>query len=440
MNNFQTILVAIFLAFFVFGVLIFSGVLKIGGNKTGVSAISGNLVIWGDLPKSQVGSLFENGLPSTSGSVSIKYVEQKREDYQQNLIEAFAKDEGPDLFILSPDMILKNSNFIYKIPYTSYPEKAFTTSYIDGADILLSNDGVTGYPLLVDPLVLYYNKNMLSNESILYPPATWDELFNLSSKLTKKKDDGTILQSMIALGQYDNVNHSKDILSMLLLQSNNPLVSRTDTGYRLAIRDALPSGDSPFEQIVNFFLEFSNPSNESYSWNRSEPNSLDMFTSGKLAFYIGYGSELFNIESINPNLSFDVAGIPQTKGTSIKRTYGDMYTMVVSKKSKNLTSAFGITTLITAPDFLKELSTATSLPTMNRSLLNDKPADPSMLTFFNSAVISRSWLDPDKGKTDSIFKELIENSLSNKLSVTDAIAKASNQMDLIVRSYDVKKK
>lgn len=439
MNNFQTILVAIFLAFFVFGVLIFSGVLKVGGSKTGVNAISGKLVIWGDLPKSQVGSLFENGLPSTSGSFSIKYVEQNKNTYQQNLIEAFAKDEGPDLFILSQDMILKNSNFIYKIPYASYPEKAFTTSYIDGADILLANDGVIGYPLLVDPMVLFYNKDMLSNESILYPPATWDELFNLNSKLTKVKNDGTILQSMIALGQYDNVNHSKDILSMLLLQSNNPIISRTDTGYHLAIKDSLPNGVAPLEQIVNFFLSFSNPSNVSYSWNRSEPNSLDMFTSDKLAFYVGYGSELFNIESINPNLSFDVTSIPQTKGTSIKRTYGNMYTMVVSKKSKNLTSAFGVTTFITAPDFLKQLAAATSIPTMNRSLLNNKPTDPSMLTFFDSAVISHSWLDPNKEETNSIFKELIDNSLSNKLSVTEAIDKAFNQIDLIVRSYETKK-
>ena len=439
MNNFQTILVAIFLAFFVFGVLIFSGVLKIGGSKKGVDAITGKVVIWGDLPKNEVANLFETGLSNSSGSFSIKYVQQNKDQYQQNLIEAFAKDEGPDLFILDSDMILKNSNFIYKIPYASFPEKIFKTAYIDGGDILLSNDGVIGYPLLVDPMVLYFNKDMLSNESILYPPATWDELFNLSSKLTKKKSNGAIDQSMIALGQYDNVNHSRDILSMLLLQSNNPIVSRTDIGYRLAVKDPLPNGAAPFEQIVNFFLEFSNPSNTSYSWNRSLPNSFDMFTSGKLAFYVGYASELFKIQSVNPNLSFDVTNIPQTKGVDLKRTYGEMKTLVVSKKSKNLASAFGVTTLINDPAFLKELAIATSLPTTNRALLNDKPTDPYLLTFFNSAVISRSWLDPDREQTNLILKEIIENSLSNKLSVADAIDKASNQWDIILRSYDVKK-
>lgn len=438
MNNFQTILVAIFLAFFVFGVLIFSGVLKIGGSKTGVDAITGKIMIWGDLPKSQMTELFTNTLQN-GGTFSVSYVEQKKDSYQQNLIEAIAKGEAPDLFILSSDMLLQNSIFTYKIPYANFPEKNFRSSYIDGADILLAQDGVMGFPLVVDPLVLYYNKNMLSNESILYPPATWDELFTLSDKLNKKKTDGSIGQSMIALGQYDNVNHAKEILSMLLLQSNNPIITKSDTGYSLVMADSLPSGVTPFEQIVNFYLEFSNPSNTSYSWNRSLPNSFDMFTSGKLAFYIGYASELFNIQSVNPNLSFDVAEIPQTKGSDIKRTYGNMYTMVVNKNSKNLVSAFGITTLINAPEFIKQIATSLSLPSMNRVLLNDKPADPYLLTFFNSAVIARSWLDPNNTETNSIFKEMIENSLSNKLSVGDAIDKAAQQIGLIVKTYDIKK-
>lgn len=438
MNNFQTILVAIFLAFFVFGVLIFSGALKIGNNKSGTAAITGQITIWGDIPEREVGSLLVRELPDTDNTFTVTYVEQNKDQYQQNLIEAFAKDEGPDLFILSSDMILKNSDFIYKIPYSNFPEKDFKTAYIDGAGILLGPDGILGYPLIVDPLVLYYNKNMLSNEGILYPPTTWDELFNLSNKLIKKNKDGTISQGMIALGQYDNVNHSKDILSMLLLQSNNKIVSRTDTGYSLVIKDSALGGVSPFEQIVNFFLEFSNPSNESYTWNRSLPNSFDMFTSSKLAFYIGYASELFKIQSVNPNLSFDVTMVPQTKGTNIKRTYGDMHTLVINKKSKNLPGAFGVANLINAPDFLKEMAVRTSLPTMNRMLLNEKPADSYLLTFFNSSVIANSWLDPDSKASNSIFKEMIENSLSNKLSVNEAIGKASDQLELIMRAYEKK--
>lgn len=431
MNNFQTILVAIFLAFFVFGVLIFSGIINLG-SKGGSNAISGKITVWGTLPALEVSDLFAN-MGGSGSNFSVSYVEQKKETYQQDLIEAFAKNAGPDLFILPSDMVLKNNDFIYKIPYANLSEKTFKSSFIDGANIYLAKDGVMGYPILVDPLVLYYNKNILTNQSILYPPTTWDELFNLSDKLIKKDANGNISQGMIALGQYDNVNHVKDILSMLLLQSANPIVSRTDTGYRLAIKDNALDGSSPFENIVNFFLEFSNPSNTSYSWNRSLPSSLDMFTSGKLAFYIGYSSELFNIESVNPNLSFDVAMIPQTKGANIKRTYGNFYNMFINKNSKNISGAYGVASLVNDPAFLKELSVKTSIPTAKRSLLNEKPEDPYLTTFFDSAIVANSWLDPDQAETNSIFKELIENSLSNKLSVEQAITKAYNQMDLIIK-------
>ncbi len=435
MNNFQTILIASFLAFFIFGVLIFSGLINIG--NSGKSTIAGKVTIWGTIPYDQAGELFKD-MGGSNGSVTIDYTEQDKTTYQQNLIEAFAKDQGPDLFILTPDMLLKNKTFISEIPYASYSQSLFKTNYIDGADILLDTDGFMGYPLLVDPIVLYYNKNILANNSVLYPPSTWDDLINLSTTLIKRDPDGTLSQKMIGLGEYDNVNHSKDLLSLILIQSGNPMVTTTDKGYRMTLKDDAPDKTYPFEQVINFFLGFSNPSKDSYTWDRSMPNSFDVFTSNKLAFYLGYSSELFKIKSMNPNMSFDVTSVPQPKGTDTLRTYGNIYTLVANKKSKNLNSAFGVASLITDPANLKELGIRASLPTASRALLSVKPSDPYLLTFFNSAIISHSWLDPDREQTDSIFRNLIENSLSNKLSVVDAIDKASGQMDLIIKNYNKK--
>ena len=74
-----------------------------------------------------------------------------------------------------------------------------------------------------------------------------------------------------------------------------------------------------------------------------------------------------------------------------------------------------------------------SLPPVSRALLSDKPTDnPYLFTFFNGALISKSWPDPDKIKSDSIFKELIENILSNNLSVSAAISKAQGQFVLLL--------
>jgi ABC-type glycerol-3-phosphate transport system substrate-binding protein len=432
MSNFQTILVAIFLAFFVFAVLIFSGVIKIDGLTGKDNLPKGKVVVWGTFPSSSLSKVFDD-ISKDNKELNVSYKRKDTSFYQEDLIEAFANGEGPDLFIITADMIQKNENFLYKIPYTSYPEKTFRESYIDGADIYLDTEGVLGFPLVVDPLVLYYNKDILSNEGIVSPPKTWDELFILNSSLTKKENSGAISESMIAMGQYGNVNNVKDILSMLLAQNDNPIIKRGEkTGYVSTLDDSTSSTFvSPVEAVLKFFLEFSNSSSAVYSWNRSLPNSLDMFVGGELAFYLGKASELFTIESMNPNLSFDVTQVPQIKDTKAKRTIGDIYLTAINKRSTNLTSAFGVATMLSQGEVAKAFGAAVSLPPTSRALLSEKPTDNYLFTFFNSALISRTWLDPDKAKSDMIFRELIENLLSNQLSMDIAINKAEGQLELL---------
>ena len=157
-----------------------------------------------------------------------------------------------------------------------------------------------------------------------------------------------------------------------------------------------------------------------------------MFTGGKLAIYLGRASELFKIESINPNLSFDTAPILQTKGVDTKRTYGDIYAVAINKKSSNLTAAVGVSGLLTTSDNASNLAKAVSLPPVLRSLLAEKPTDPYLSTFFSSAIISKSWADPNSVSSDVLFNELIQNILSNRLSVSDAINKAQSEFEQIV--------
>jgi hypothetical protein len=158
-----------------------------------------------------------------------------------------------------------------------------------------------------------------------------------------------------------------------------------------------------------------------------------MFTSGKLAFCIGRASELFKIQSLNPNLSFNVVELPQMKDTNFKRTYAEIYALVVNKKSANLPSALGVAGRMAQAEPSKTISLKSSLPPVLRNLLAEKPRESAHLeTFFNSSIISRSWLDPDENKTDLIFRDLIENISSNTLSTKESINKLDNQMDLLI--------
>ena len=437
MTNFQTILLGIFIGGFVFAVLIFSGLINLDSKETSEIGLSGNIVIWGVLPRSYFTEAMDL-MSSKNEGLYLKYVEKKIDTYQTELVEAFAKGVGPDIYIISTDMIKENESFVYKIPYTSYPEKNFKSSYVEGADIYLDGQGVFGFPILSDPLVLYYNNDILSNNSIVNPPKTWDELFDLNSKLTKKDGNGIISQSMIALGSYNNVNHAKDILATLLIQNGNNLIRKeiedVNTVYSSVLREN-PLGYSvlPIDATLDFYMIFSNMSSPYYSWNRALPNSLDMFTSGKLAFYIGRASELFKIQSQNPNLSFNVTELPQMKDTNFKRTYAEIYAMVVNKNSVNLSSSVGVAGSFALVDNSRTISTLSSLPPVLRSLLSERPKDNSYLeTFFDSVIISRSWLDPNEKKTEVIFRDLIENISSNALGVSDAVNKANSQINLLI--------
>ena len=433
MNNLQTILVSVFLAFFVFAVLIFSGLIKLGGSSsTSATGPTGKVVIWGTFPSSALANAFD-GLSETNHDLIISYVQKDPTTYQQSLVDAFARGTGPDLFFMSQDMVSKFEPFAYKVPFASYPQKTFTDSFIDGSSVYLAPDGVIGFPIVVDPMVVYYNKDLFSNAGLAQPPTYWDELFDLNSRLTKAKDDGTISQSLIALGRFDNLKNAKDILATLLLQNGDAIVNRTDAGYT-AVLDS--GGSSLFTQpiaILSFFTEFSDPSNGGYSWNSALPNSFDFFTSGHSAIYLGRASELFKIQSTNPNLSFDVAEMLQTRNTSANHTYGAIYALSVNKSSKNLSAAFGAAGLISAGDSAKNIALALSLPPASRSLLAVRPdTNPYMLTFFNSAIFARTWLDPSSTASDKVFAELVQNILSNKLSIADALAKAQSQLDILI--------
>ncbi len=432
-NKFQTIFLGVFLAFFVFAVMIFAGILPIGKSKSAQSAIVGNVTIWGTFPSSALSPIVRD-MNSKNKNLRVSYQYHDERNYQQDLIEAFALGKGPDLFLVSDDMLVRNTPFLSQLPYVSYPEKAFRDTFIDGADILLGSTGLLGMPVVVDPLVLYYNKDLLANEGIAKVPESWDQLFDLSSKLTKKQSDGTINQSMIGLGGFENINHAKDILALLLLQSGDPITERVPgkDSVIAVMKNAFGLPVSPLESVLSFYTSFGTATSDVYSWNRGLPNSKELFTAGKLAFYVGRASELFSIESINPNLSFDVTKVFQTKGTQTTRTYGKIYSLGINNKSPNAVASAGVMSLFVVPDTSKALALALSLPPVQRTLLASVPTDPYLYSFYKSAIVARGWLDPDTTATDTIFRDMIQNILSNKFSVRDAGTKAHGQLEALL--------
>src|SRR5690606_22468237 len=143
------------------------------------------------------------------------------------------------------------------------------STYIDGAEIFALSDGLYAYPIAVDPLMLYWNRDLLTNAGFLAPPATWAELVNTyTSALTTREFDRSITQSAVALGEYQNIRNSFGIISSLLIQAGSRLVSESGTQYQIMLNESL-AGGTPLRSVADFYTRFSRPNNTLYSWNRS---------------------------------------------------------------------------------------------------------------------------------------------------------------------------
>ncbi len=400
-STFQIILMVVFGLAIVIGVMVFAGFIKIGGKSS--SAVTGNVEIWGTIPSSSI-SPFIDSFEAVHKDLTIRYVTKDPSTFNTNLTEALASGKGPDIVFVNQDLLLKNISRIFTIPYASFPQRTIEDNYTREASLLLTQSGVLGVPVSLDPLVLYYNRDIFDNAGIAQPPKTWEEVADLVPKLTIiNPDNHAIMQSAIALGSYGNILNAKDILSMFLLQSGATIVDKRKDFYQCTLRESAGDVNSPMESAIDYYMQFSDQTNKKYTWNNGLANSHDMFISGKLAMYIGFASELFSLQEQNPNFSYDVAYIPQFKDSTASVTFANMLGAAIMKSSKNFTPSYTVLTALAGEDFETTLSKNLSLPPPRRSLLSIAPENAYAQIFYNSALISRGWLDPSPDRSDSVM-------------------------------------
>src|SRR3989339_95024 len=423
-GNFKIIILFVFIVAAVLGVFVFSGAIPLGSEKNKTRG-GGTVVLWGTV-KSQIIFPLLDDFNRANPDFTVKYVEKSPDSFDNDLLEALAAGVGPDLFFISDDLTFKYSNKIYTIPYESFPIATFKDNFVGAGEVFLVSKGVLAFPLAVDPLVMYYDRSALDSSGIAYPPASWDELLNFIPLLTKKSDDGKILKSAVAMGQFSNISHAKDIISTLFMQSGNKIVAEKNGSFLSALNGY------DLGSVLKFYADFADPLKDVYSWNRSFPVSRDAFSALDLAFYFGFASELQSLANKNPNQNFSVALIPQIKGANFKLTSAHVIGIAVSSFSKNFNTAFTAAGLLSNSDFASGFANSIGIAPARRDLFSVKLTDEYLPVFYSSAFFARSWLDPSPKDTDEIFRGMVEKVLSNSMSATDAIKDAGAKLGLLL--------
>ncbi|MDE2399919.1 MAG: extracellular solute-binding protein [Patescibacteria group bacterium] len=425
-GTFQTIIIIIFIAGAVFGVLVFSGAIPLGNSS---NKATGTVVLWGTVPAATMLPLI-NDFNTANQTFSVNYIEKSADTFDQSLLEALASGTGPDMFFLPDNLAVHYSNKIFPIPYTSYPLVTFNNTFAGAGSVFLTSNGILAFPMTIDPLMLYYNRSMLDSNAIVYPPKTWDELSTQAPLITKKDTSNKILKSAVALGDFSNIAHAKDILVAMFMQTGNPIIAQKNGSLGSFLNVFNEKHD--LSTILQYYTNFTDPAQSIYSWNKSFSNSTDAFSSEDLAFYFGFASEFQSLVNRNPNQNLGVAPIPQLADASTKITSARVTGLAISSASKNLTTAFTAASLIATSDFASKFANALAIPPARRDLLAIKPADAYSPIFYDSALYSKSWLDPSPSGTNNIFRTMVESVISNNMTARDAISDSSSKLDLLL--------
>lgn len=427
--NFVQIAIIAIIAILIFIALgMFTGAIP---GLRGTQAISGTVSVWLPQNYAYLKTTAEDfAVANKNIKVNIKILPDA--SYEGEIINSLAAGTAPEVWLLPDDLILKHKDKIAALPFSSYPERTFVDTFIDSGKLYLEKnpkDGtgqIIGLPVAVDPIVLYWNKDLLASAGLSNPPKTWDEFVTHAQTITKLDAQGQIMRSGAALGSFNNIKNAKDIISLLILQSGNLIVDPAT--LRAALKDNAGLPVNPTESAVRFFNDFANARKTTYSWNRNLPDAFDAFTSQKLAMYFGYASEYQKILQANPHLNFDIAEVPQIKDAPLAATFGKMEAAVISKPAAKSGAALQLINYLSSYQAQKKMQNSTILPSVRRDVLAE-PADYLALgIFIKSAIKTKGWLDPDSEKTYGIFKNMIESTASGASSLAGAVQNAQNQL------------
>ncbi|MDO8562155.1 MAG: extracellular solute-binding protein [bacterium] len=425
LSLFQLILLAVFGVLGIVGVLVFALAVSVGSDNS-----VGNVEIWGTLNGKAFSEVLVQASENEPNLKGVRYVEKDPASYESELTEALSVGAGPDLILLRHDYVVQDAGKLVPYPPSDITNSQFKTAYIDAGNPYLSSAGVLALPIVADPLVLYWNRDMLSAGGIAKPPAYWDDVLTLAQnpRVNVHNDSGNIIKSAIALGEYSNINNAKEILSTIILQSGGSITANDNSGNLVPLLvPKSAAGGQGAESALRFFTQFADPSKSYYSWNRSLKSSRSAFASGDLALYVGFGSEEAQIASMNPNLSYGVAPMVQVREGGKTVNTAHVYALAISRTSRNPTGGRVIAKLLSSPPLSKALSQTMGMSSASRDVLAE-PADGNVLLLNQQTLIARSWIDPNPAKTADIFRTMIERVSSGSMQISESVERADEEL------------
>jgi len=354
--------------------------------------------------------------------IKVKYQQIDYNNYEDILVNSLAAGTGPDVFMFHNTWLPKHFDKITPVSTEQFNVNDLDRLFPTVVRQDFAPSGVIfSLPLYIDTLALYYNKDIFDSESIAIPPRTWLEFQEIVLKTRQKDRAGNLLRPGAAIGGSSiNISRATDILNLLFLQTGNPMVNDQFTRANFAGRGL---------QTFNYYLRFSNPNDDFYTWNKFQPLSTDLFAEGRLPMMLHYRAQTFDIQQRSPFLSFGVANAPQPATPGPEVSYANYYGLAVSNSSPNPQAAWEfIIHLTTNPQASNIYLANTGTPPALRSIIKEKLNDPELGVFAKQALTARSWSQIDNRAIEVSFSKMIESVMEGRLRTDQALRQAESEI------------
>jgi len=386
------------IGFFVF--LIYSNIkppsADLGGGKKQIT-----LRVWGVDSSSAFSEISENfeKLKQTQG-VDVDYRQFREETFEDELLSALAANIGPDVIMVKNRSLVRLQNKLSPLGPAQLKlteiRRLFPT--VVEQDFVDSTNGlVYALPLYLDTLAFLYDRDVFDKSQVLNFPETWERLSQDVTKLRELAPNGQLSRSAIALGGTNRtVINGADTILLLMLQR----------GARFP--EGTIQADAVSNSVLDFYLQFSNPSSPFYSWNETFGSSFDAFVAHKTAIIPIYYSQLVKLLQKDPFLRYQVAPMAQLNPQS-PINYADYWGLAVVRQSSQVNLAWEYVRYATMqPANASVYATRTSRPPALKSLLEADLADPIKGIFARQALTARSWPGPN----DFYVRQIISNNIA----------------------------
>ena len=319
--------------------------------STGSSSIT--LQYWGLWEEKNLIQPIIDEYQKSHPGITINYSRQDPIDYGLRLQKAIDRGEGPDIFRFHNTWVPAFRNELAAMPKTVYSDDEYKKIFypIAEKDMKLGSS-YYGIPLTIDGLLLFYNEDILNSANVK-PPKLWDDMVKSARKITVR-EGARIATAGVALGNAENIEHFSDILGLLMLQNGTAPLTSLDACFQDGKRTATTACGV---EALSFYWQFAVSPNQ--TWDETFDNSILAFAGGKVGMIFAPSWQIFTIKTINPNLKFSVANVPQLPGIEGNQPprveMGTYWAEGVSAKSKNQAAAWEFLKYLSQPETLQKL-------------------------------------------------------------------------------------